>query len=88
MGKIVKLRVFYFIITFSSLIKFPFQVMIYTMLQASFSCVFKRQIGFNLYDILGIVLQKVQSKTFNGRRAVWPRRDISLYDADQEYGTK
>ena len=87
MGKIVKLRVFYFIITFSSLIKFPFQVMIYTMLQAS-SCVFNRQIGFNLYDILGIVLQKVQGKTFNGRRTVWPRRDISLYDANQEYDTK
>lgn len=88
-GRLWSYRVFYFIITFSSLIKFPFQVMIYTMLQAS-SCAFNWQIGFYLYDIFGIVFQKVKSKTFNGCRtlriySVWARRDILLYAANREH---
>jgi hypothetical protein len=88
-GRLWSYRVFYFIITFSLLIKFPFQVKIYTMLQAS-SCAFNWQIGFYLYDIFGIVFQKVKSKTFNGYKtwriySVRDRRDILLYAANQEH---
>lgn len=60
----------YYIITFDSLIKFPFQVMIYVILQAS-SCLFNRKIGFRLYDIFPIVFEEVQGKSFNECRTVW-----------------